>query len=229
VRDDVLIPSLSTPQQTYDDETLKRVFRDLELTLTNLRVKGPIDVSTVLADTLTAGAVAATTLTATTATLTTLTSTTANITTANITTANVTNLATPLIKEPVVAATTANITLSGEQTIDNVSVVSGDRVLVKDQSAASENGIYVVASGAWSRSSDADSDGDFIIGTLVLSNGGTVNDDIIFTQTESAPEIGTDDINFDWTNNAFEIYGYMSDWGSITVAVGEAIDYGSVP
>jgi len=49
------------------------------------------------------------------------------------------------IKDSVRAATTANITLSGAQTIDGVSVVAGDRVLVKDQSTASQNGIYVAA------------------------------------------------------------------------------------
>jgi hypothetical protein len=52
-------------------------------------------------------------------------------------------------------ATTANITLSGTQTIDGVAVIAGDRVLVKDQSTASENGIYIVAAGSWSRSADA--------------------------------------------------------------------------
>lgn len=52
------------------------------------------------------------------------------------------------------AATTANITLSGPQTIDGVSVVAGDRVLVKDQTTQSENGIYVVETGAWSFASD---------------------------------------------------------------------------
>ncbi len=52
-------------------------------------------------------------------------------------------------------ATTANITLSGTQTIDGVAVIAGDRVLVKDQSTASENGIYVVAAGSWARSADA--------------------------------------------------------------------------
>lgn len=57
-------------------------------------------------------------------------------------------------KASVKAATTANITLSGTQTIDGVSVGVGDRVLVKNQSTASQNGIYVAASGAWSRASD---------------------------------------------------------------------------
>ena len=49
------------------------------------------------------------------------------------------------IKAPVKAATTANITLSGLQTIDGVSCAAGDRVLVKNQATPSENGIYVVS------------------------------------------------------------------------------------
>lgn len=59
-------------------------------------------------------------------------------------------------KDSVRVATTANITLSGTQTIDGVALQVGDRVLVKDQTTASDNGIYVVASGAWTRSPDAD-------------------------------------------------------------------------
>jgi hypothetical protein len=60
------------------------------------------------------------------------------------------------IKPSVQAATTGNITLSGAQTIDGVAVVSGNRVLVKDQTDATENGLYLAAAGAWSRSTDAD-------------------------------------------------------------------------
>jgi hypothetical protein len=59
-------------------------------------------------------------------------------------------------KDATVAATTANITLSGLQTIDTVAVKAGDRVLVKDQTAQEENGIYVASATAWSRSSDLD-------------------------------------------------------------------------
>lgn len=58
-------------------------------------------------------------------------------------------------REPVVAATTENITLSGEQTIDNVEVKSGDRVLVKDQIDLSENGVYIVSDITWTRASDS--------------------------------------------------------------------------
>ena len=59
------------------------------------------------------------------------------------------------LKASVRAATTANITLSGLQTVDGVSLADGDRVLVKDQTTASENGIYVVDDyGAWARADD---------------------------------------------------------------------------
>ena len=54
------------------------------------------------------------------------------------------------------AATLSDITLSGEQTIDGVAIVAGDRVLVKNQASQAQNGIYVASASAWSRSSDAD-------------------------------------------------------------------------
>jgi phage-related tail fiber protein len=60
------------------------------------------------------------------------------------------------VKASVIAATTGNITLSGTQTIDGVAVGVGDRVLVKNQTAPAQNGIYVAASGAWTRAPDAD-------------------------------------------------------------------------
>ena len=73
------------------------------------------------------------------------------------------------VKAPVVAATTVNITLSGEQTIDGVVVTSGDRVLVKDQTDASENGIYVVSASTWTRATDWNADGDVVAGTLITN------------------------------------------------------------
>jgi hypothetical protein len=60
-------------------------------------------------------------------------------------------------KASCVAATTANITLSGTQTIDGVALIAGDRCLVKDQTLSQNNGIYLVASGAWTRALDMDS------------------------------------------------------------------------
>jgi hypothetical protein len=77
------------------------------------------------------------------------------------------------LKGPCKAATTANITLSGEQTIDGVSCVTGDRVLVKDQNTATENGIYVVDTGSWRRSADFSGNRDVRKGTQVYVHSGT--------------------------------------------------------
>lgn len=52
-------------------------------------------------------------------------------------------------KDPVRVYTNGNITLSGLQTVNGVSVMEGDRVLVKDQIDPAENGIYVASAGAW--------------------------------------------------------------------------------
>jgi len=54
-------------------------------------------------------------------------------------------------------ATTQNIALSGLQTIDSIALAAGDRVLVKNQTTASQNGIWVVAAGAWTRANDFNS------------------------------------------------------------------------
>jgi hypothetical protein len=59
-------------------------------------------------------------------------------------------------KQAVKCGTTANITLSGLQTIDTYTTLAGDRVLVKNQTNSAENGIYVAASGAWTRATDMD-------------------------------------------------------------------------
>lgn len=73
------------------------------------------------------------------------------------------------------AATTANITLSAPQTIDGVSVIAGDRVLVKDQSTGSQNGIYIVAAGAWVRSTDADISAEVTSGMFTFIEEGALN------------------------------------------------------
>ena len=59
-------------------------------------------------------------------------------------------------KLPVLVSTTANIALTGEQTLDGV-LTSASRVLVRFQTAPAENGIYVSAAGAWARSADMNS------------------------------------------------------------------------
>lgn len=94
-------------------------------------------------------------------------------------------------KEPVRAASTANLTLSGAQTIDGVSVIAGDRVLVKNQSTGSANGIYVAAAGAWSRATDFDVASE-VVGAAVFVSEGTTNGNSQWNMTTDAPvTIGT--------------------------------------
>lgn len=71
------------------------------------------------------------------------------------------------VKPPVRVATTANITLNAAQTIDSVSIVAGDRVLVKDQTDGTENGIYEAAAGDWSRVADYNASSDVVAGMLI--------------------------------------------------------------
>lgn len=85
-------------------------------------------------------------------------------------------------KGTVKAATTANITLSGTQTIDGVAVVAGDRVLVKNQAAPAENGIYVASEGAWARSEDMNVWGE-VPGAWVTVQEGTTNSDTAWLST----------------------------------------------
>lgn len=101
------------------------------------------------------------------------------------------------IKGPCRVATTANITLYGEQTIDGVAVVTDDRVLVKDQDAGYESGIYVVDTGQWRRSKDFNRTKDVVKGTAVFVTDGTANAETLWVLTTSNPVvIGTSTITF---------------------------------
>jgi hypothetical protein len=79
-------------------------------------------------------------------------------------------------KASVTVATTADITLSGAQTIDGVALTTGNRVLVKNQTTTEQNGIYIVAAGAWSRALDADTWND-LISAFTFVEQGTINGD----------------------------------------------------
>ena len=115
------------------------------------------------------------------------------------------------VKESVRIATTANITLSGQQTIDSVSVVSGDRVLVKNQTTAADNGIYVCDASAWTRAEDADSDAEVTPGLFTFVEEGTVNGDSGWVLTNN----GT--VNLGLTGLVF---GQFSGTGQITAGDG---------
>ena len=85
-------------------------------------------------------------------------------------------------KASVKAASTGNLTLSGTQTVDGIALVANDRVLIKDQSTVSQNGIYSVQSGAWTRVSDMDTWAE-VPGAYVWVEQGSVNADTGWVST----------------------------------------------
>ena len=101
------------------------------------------------------------------------------------------------VKQSVRAATTGNITLSNTQTVDGVSLAVGDRVLVKNQTDPTQNGIYIVANGSWSRAADADEPDEVSPGLFLFVEEGTLNADNGFVITSDAPlTVGSDPLTF---------------------------------
>jgi len=93
--------------------------------------------------------------------------------------------------------TTENVTLSGLQTIDGVLTIAGDRVLVEEQTVAAENGIYLAASGAWTRTTDADTAGEFILNKTCYVEEGTIGAGKTYALTTVPTTLGTDAVG--WT------------------------------
>lgn len=102
-------------------------------------------------------------------------------------------------KHSVLVATTANIVLSGIQTVDGVLLAADSRVLVKDQAQAKDNGIYVVpAAGAWKRAQDADASVEVTPGLFVTVEKGTANGDSVWQLVTDAPIVlGTTALTFE--------------------------------
>jgi len=125
-------------------------------------------------------------------------------------------------KASVVAATTTNITLSGAQTIDGVSVIAGDRVLVKDQTTTADNGIYLCASGSWTRTTDADSWTE-LVAAYTFVEGGTTNDNNGFICTVAAGgTLGTTAITFAQFSGAGQVIA-----GAGLTKTGNTLDVGT--
>ena len=103
-------------------------------------------------------------------------------------------------KAPAKAATTANITLSGPQTIDTVSVVAGDTVLVKNQSNAAENGIYTVQSGAWTYAIGSTTWAQYIGAVIYIVDGGQATA-AFYTTAQPGGTLGVTAMN--WFNLSF--------------------------
>ena len=100
------------------------------------------------------------------------------------------------IKASVVASTTANITLSGTQTVDGIALVADDRCLVKNQTAAAENGIYVVAAGAWARSTDMNTWAQVPGAFTFIETGTTLADTGWVCTSNAGGTLGVTAINF---------------------------------
>jgi len=118
------------------------------------------------------------------------------------------------------AATTANIALSGPQTIDGVVLVAGDRVLVKNQTSSQTNGIYTVASGTWTRTADADTWNEFV-GLKVYVLSGTIYTNSFWQSSAAAGgTLGTTAIAFTAISGASLIV-----WNTTvpTLAVGQQV------
>jgi hypothetical protein len=107
-------------------------------------------------------------------------------------------------KQSVRAATSANIALAGLQTIDGVVLAVGDRVLVKNQTAAKDNGLYVVAAGAWARVADADSNAEVTSALLVSVEQGAAQADTRWQLiTDGAIVLGTTALTFQNVTQGF--------------------------
>lgn len=126
-------------------------------------------------------------------------------------------------KPSVRAATTANITLSGAQTIDGVSVIAGDRVLVRAQSTASANGIYVAASGAWARAADMDTSAEAKAATCFVEEGSLY--------AETGWVCSTESITLGTTSLVFTQFSGAGSWAAGTglVLTGNTFSFAAIP
>jgi hypothetical protein len=101
------------------------------------------------------------------------------------------NAETLIVEIPLaILATTENITLSGVQTIDTVTTPENDFILVKDQTAKVQNGLYFAAGGSWTRWDGLRG------GMLITVRGGDENDDTVWQCVNESIDFGTTDIEF---------------------------------
>lgn len=107
-------------------------------------------------------------------------------------------------KQSVRVATTANIALAGLQTIDGVVLVAGDRVLVKNQTVAKDNGLYIAAAAVWKRSEDADNSAEVTSALLVsVEQGATLADTRWQLITDGVIVLGTTPLTFQNVTQGF--------------------------
>ena len=108
-------------------------------------------------------------------------------------------------KNAVKVASTGNLSLSGTSNVDGTTIPTGTRILVKNQTDTTQNGIYISASGSWTRAADADSNEEIETSTVAVLNG-AVNKNTQWTCTSTGISLGITAIN----------YGQISGAGTYT-------------
>ena len=98
-------------------------------------------------------------------------------------------------------AATGNVGLAGLQTIDGITVAAGDLVLCPNQTTASQNGLYVAASGAWTRAAGADSWSNLVSALYVVEQGTALGDTVWLCTSDSGGTLGTTAVTFQTVNN----------------------------
>lgn len=98
------------------------------------------------------------------------------------------------VKLPVKGVSTTDITLSGEQTLNSIALVDGDRWCKAMPAGSVDSGIYIVRTGAWDRAPDFDGSGDVVQGTMILVAPGTADEQFWFVKTASPIYPGTTSI-----------------------------------
>ncbi len=128
-------------------------------------------------------------------------------------------------KAPVRVLATSNLTLSGTQTIDGVAVVAGNRVLAAGQTTASQNGVYVVAAGAWARAADMAAGSNAASDYLFVQEGTSYADTGWVCSSDAGSDVvGTNSLTFVQFSSAGAILG-----GAGLVKTGNTLDVGDGP
>jgi len=135
------------------------------------------------------------------------------------------------IKAECQVASTGNLTLSGLQTIDGYTTLVGDRVLVKNQTTQAQNGIYVAASGAWARSSDANTWNSLISAFTFIQNGSTQANSGWVCTISTGGTLGTTPVTWSQLASAASYFAgtglTLSSYTFSITPVGTAGTYGS--
>jgi hypothetical protein len=130
------------------------------------------------------------------------------------------------VKNSVRVATTANITLTNVSAVDGITLVEGDRVLVKNQSAPEFNGIYELSDGDLVRTQDADAPSELNAGTFVFVEEGTHADSGFVVSSDNPITIGTDPITWVQFSGAGQIIagnGINKSAETLSVVAGSGI------